>query len=522
MANKKRVTAKEEYDVALIGGGVLSATFGLMLHLLEPDWSIVGFERLPKVAKESSNPWNNAGTGHSGLCELNYSTENEDGSVNSDKALWVNEQFQISREMWASFVERGILGDPETFITPTPHMSFVNNPWDVEFLRKRYESLKDNPLFANMEFSEDPEQLEKWAPMLMRGRDKNEAVAATYDPTGTDVNFGSITRQFFHYLEYHGVKVQTSQEVTNLKQNLDGTWEITLKNKMPKKERLVDERVVKAKFVFVGAGGYALKLLQNAGLKEVEGYGLFPVGGAFLSTTDPQFVADHNVKIYGKPPVGAPPMSNPHLDARRINGARSVLFGPYASTNPKFLKWGSVTDLFSILRPHNIVPMLSVARDNLDLVAFLLSMIFMTKGKKNRTLKEFAPRADLRDFRMISAGQRAQIIKPSKEHGGTLEFGTEIITSADGTIAGVLGASPGASTAVPIMFDLFQRCFPEKFEIWSERIKTVIPSFGTRLSENPQAAYDSIRRTAEVLKLNEPTRPAGAAEPTPTAVAQAN
>lgn len=495
----------KEVDVALIGGGVLSATFGLMLHMLQPDWTIAGFERLPKVAKESSNPYNNAGTGHAGLCELNYTKQNADGTMDNTKPIEINEQFQVSRELWAHFVQEGVLGNPDTFINACAHMSLVHGDDDIEFLRRRWETLKDNPLFSAMEFSDDHEQIGEWAPMLVEGRDPNERIGVTYDPTGTDVNFGSITRQIYNYLEYHGVFVQTSSEVTDLKQNTDGTWTLRIKDLRPKQEGRGEDRFVRAKFVFDGAGGWALKMMQKANMPEVNGYALFPVSGAFLSTTDPQIVAAHKVKTYGKAKVGAPPMSNPHLDARMINGGRSVLFGPYAGIDPRFLKWGSLLDLPKMIRTHNIRAVINVGLDNIPLIKMLAGMIFMTPRQKLRELQEFAPRADIRDWRMIKAGQRAQIIKTNADgKGGKLEFGTEVVTASDGTVAAVLGASPGASTAVPIMLELLEKCFPDKMAEWEPKIREVIPSYGKKLSDDPQLAYDVMKSTADVLQIAPP------------------
>lgn len=500
----------QEVDVALIGGGVLSAHLALMLHMLHPDWTILGFERLPKVAKESSNPWNNAGTGHAGLCELNYTKEKADGTLDNSKPIEINEQFQVSRQLWAHFVESGVLGDPETFINSTPHMSLVDGEADIDFLRRRWEGLKENPLFAAMEFSDDQQKIAEWAPLLVEGRDPNQRIAVTYDPTGTDVNFGSLTRQMFNYLEAHSVFVETSKEVTDLKQNSDGSWTLRVADHRRRDEGRGPEKYVRAKFVFNGAGGWALKMLQRAGLPEVEGYALFPVSGAFLNTTDPGIVNAHKVKVYGKAKVGAPPMSNPHMDARVINTNRSVLFGPYAGVDPRFLKFGSLLDLPKMIRTHNILAVLNVGKDNIPLIKLLAGMIFMTPGQKLKELQEFAPSAHITDWRMIKAGQRAQIIKTDANgKGGRLEFGTEVITAADGSMAAVLGASPGASTAVPIMLELLERCFPEKMEEWAPQLKEVIPTYGEMLSDNPAKAYEVMKHTAQVLHINEPARPDG-------------
>lgn len=504
--NKWPVEA-EEVDVALIGGGVLSATIGLILHELQPDWKIVGYERLPKVAKESSNPWNNAGTGHAGLCELNYTKENPDGTMDNAKPVQINEQFQQTRQFWSHLVEKGVLGLPETFINPCPHMSLVHGDADVEFLRKRWETLKENPLFASMQFSDDHDQIREWAPMIVEGRDPNEHIAVTYDPSGTDVDFGSITTQIFNHLAFDGVHVETSKEVTDLKQNTDGSWTLRIVDRGDLGTRGGKEKFVRAKFVFNGGGGWALKMLQKAGIPEVAGYALFPVTGAFLSTDDQSVVGQHKVKVYGKAKVGAPPMSNPHMDARIINGSNSVLFGPYAGIDPRFLKFGSLFDMPKMIRTDNIGAVLNVAKDNIPLIKMLAGMIFMTPGKKLEEMREFAPKASMTDWHLIKAGQRAQIIKTDANgKGGSLQFGTEVLTSADGTLGAVLGASPGASTAVPIVLDVLTRCFPNKLEEWEPKFKEMIPTYGKKLSEDPELAYEIMGRTAEVLKLNRPKK----------------
>ena len=214
--------------------------------------------------------------------------------------------------------------------------------------------------------------------------------------------------------------------------------------------------------MFVGAGGHALPLLQKSGIKEIRGFGGFPVSGQWLRTDNPEVVAKHHAKVYGKASVGAPPMSVPHLDTRVVDGTASLLFGPYAGFTPKFLKTGSWFDLFVSIRWHNLVPMLQVAVRNLDLVKYLVGELLASRSAKLDSLREFYPNADGDDWYQLTAGQRVQIIKNIPGKGGTLQFGTEVVAAADGSIAGLLGASPGASTAAPIMLDLIERCFPEK------------------------------------------------------------
>ena len=404
----------ESYDLALVGGGIMSATLGVMIKLVNPKAKIVLFERLDQVAMESSNPWHNAGTGHAALCELNYMPDSKDGSLpDPTKAININEQFQVSRQFWASLVEQGILSSPETFIRTVPHMTFVRGEKDADYLSRRFEALKNQPLFAGLEFSTDPKQIAKWAPLITDGRSQ-EAIAATFIEQGTDVDYGAITQQLISWLIKKGVQVETSVEVKGLYQYQDSSWQLTLSGEHY-------ERIVKAGKVFVGAGGWALKLLQKAGIPEIDGYGTFPVSGHFLRTDNPELVARHQAKVYSQAQVGAPPMSVPHLDTRVVDGKTSLLFGPFAGLNPKFLKYGSILDLPLSLRPKNLIPYLSVALKNFDLVIYLLKEVTKSRKAKIDGLKEFVPTAKAEDWSLYEAGQRAQVIKPTKG-GGVLQF----------------------------------------------------------------------------------------------------
>jgi malate dehydrogenase (quinone) len=484
------VSSNKKYDVVLIGGGIMSATLGTLLNELAPNLKIALYERLPEVALESSNPWNNAGTGHAALCELNYMPDSKDGSLpDPSKAIEINEQFQLSRQLWSHWVEKKILGDPETFIHSTPHMTFVRGEKNVDYLERRYLSLKDQPLFAGIEFSKDPKQIGKWAPLLTTGRNNNETIAATKIDCGTDVDFGAITTQLMKHLKASGVEIHTNSEVRSLKRSLDG-WLVKLR-----------DQKVDAKFVFVGAGGYALKLLQNSGIAEAKGYGTFPVSGAFLKTTNPEVVAKHQAKVYSQAAVGAPPMSVPHLDTRVVDGQTSLLFGPYAGLNFKFLKFGSIFDLPLSIRLSNIIPYLAVALNNFGLIKYLITEVTKSRAKKFESLKEFVPNAKPEDWEMITAGQRAQVIKKDVKKGGVLQFGTEVVSSADGSIAGLLGASPGASTGAHIMIEVLKKGFPTEFKTWETSLKKMIPSYGTDLNKDAKAAKASLAATAKALKL---------------------
>ncbi|MBL1075595.1 malate dehydrogenase (quinone) [Nocardia sp. 2] len=487
------------YDVVLIGGGIMSATLGILLKHLEPSWSIAVYERLPELGAEASAAWNNAGTGHSGLCEPNYTTEKPDGTLDITKAVTVNEQFQQTRQLWASLVEAGILGKPASFINPVPHMTLVQGIEDAQFLRRRHEKLSGHPLFASTRFSSAVKTIEQWAPLLAQGRLPSEWLAATHDATGSDVDFGALTRQMFTHLETAGVTVHLRNEVRGLRQNNDGSWQLRIHHHTDR-DRITHR--VDARFVFAGAGGWALKILQKAGLPEVQGYGLLPISGRFLRCDNPELVDLHEAKVYGKAPAGAPPMSMPHLDTRIVDGRRTILFGPYAGTNPRFLKHGSVLDAPSSLRPQNVGPMASMLKDNTSLAWLLVSQLAATRRRKFAALREFAPSAQSGDWTMITAGQRAQIVKPDPVRGGVLQFGTEVVASQDGSIAAVLGASPGASTAPAILLEVLDRCFPRYRQHWAPRLRELIPTYGVTLGSDARLARYTLARTAEILGLN--------------------
>jgi len=474
----------------------MSATLGVLIKQLQPDWSIQIFERLGGVALESSDPWSNAGTGHAGLCELNYMPEAADGSVEPSKARVINEQFQVSRQFWSYLVAGKLVGAPKTFINSTPHMTFVWGEDNVDYLRKRFESLKEEPLFAGMEFSEDPAVIGEWAPLLVAERPVGEHIAATRMLSGTDVDFGSLTQQLLGYLTRNGAALTVETQVTKLHKQRDGQWRVSVRDNIGQTPRTVN-----AKFVFVGAGGGALALLQNSGIPEAKGYGGFPISGEFLRTDDPAIVAQHHAKVYGKASVGAPPMSVPHLDNRYVNGKESLLFGPYAGFSPKFLKKGSWLDLPASIRLHNLVTMVSVGLRNTGLVKYLVGELVASPAKKLAALREFMPTAEAKDWYLITAGQRVQVMKKDAEKGGVLQFGTEIVCSADGTIAGLLGASPGASVSVSVMLDVLKKCFPTNMASWQPQLERMIPSFGTLLSAKPAVAKKSLAATAKVLEL---------------------
>ncbi|WP_245884876.1 malate dehydrogenase (quinone) [Glaciihabitans tibetensis] len=474
----------------------MSATLGTLLKQLEPDWDIQIYEKLGAVALESSNPWNNAGTGHAALCELNYTPQRADGSIDITSAVKVNEQFQVSRQFWAHLVETGALPDPKAFISSTPHMSFVWGADNVKYLRARFDALKDHPLFAGMEYSEDASVIRGWAPLLIPGRKKSEPIAATHIKSGTDVDFGALTRMMMKYLTENGATLNLEKRVTGLDKQKDGSWRIKFRDEVG-----VTPHTVNANFVFVGAGGNALNLLQKAGIPEIRGFGGFPISGEFLRTDNPEIVARHNAKVYGKASVGSPPMSVPHLDTRVVDGTASLMFGPYAGFSPKFLKQGSWLDLIKSVRPHNLIPMIQAGGRNLSLVSYLVGQLAASKKTKFEALEEFYPGADPADWYQITAGQRVQVIKKDAEKGGVLQFGTEVVAAADGSIAGLLGASPGASTAVPIMLGLTKACFADRYEEWTPQIARMFPLVGDQLSSPAGHVEGVVARTASTLGL---------------------
>lgn len=486
-------------DVILIGTGIMSATLGIFLKELEPEITIEIYERLDKPAQESSSAWNNAGTGHSAFCELNYTPQNSDGTVDAKKAIKIAEQFEVTRQFWSYLVENGKLTNPESFIHSIPHLSFVWGKENVVHLRKRHESLTKNPLFSQMEFSAELEVLKNWMPLVMKNRSEAEPVAATKMAFGTDVDFGELTKKMLDYLaKQEGVSIHYNHEVRRIKQKEDKTWRLKIK------DLKTDEKIKsKAKFVFIGAGGASLLLLQEANIYEAEGYGGFPVGGQWLKCKNEEIIQKHQAKVYGKASVGAPPMSVPHLDTRIINGKKELLFGPFAGFSTKFLKNGSYLDLLDSIELDNIKPMLYAGWNNMPLTKYLIEQVMQSDEKRIEALQDYFPNAKMEDWELLDAGQRVQVIKKDEEEGGTLEFGTEIITSTDGTLACLLGASPGASTAVSAMIEVLNRCFKEEMNngLWQEKLKNMIPSFGLHLNDNQQLLNEIRTKTTKILQL---------------------
>jgi malate dehydrogenase (quinone) len=492
-------TQNNQVDVLLVGGGIMSATLATLINRLDPQLSIQIIERLPNVALESSQVWNNAGTGHAGYCELNYTPENGSGTVDIQRALGINAAFETSLQFWAYLVEQRIISDSAPFITPVPHISFVWGKYNVAFLRERFINLKMHHLFHDMEYSENRENLTEWMPLIMQGRDNTIPVAATRVAYGTDVNFGALTQQLINALaNKDNVNLSVNTEVTALRKLNNGRWKVNLKN-----SDIKETQSIESAFVFLGAGGAALKLLQKSRIPEGLSYGGFPVSGQWLVCNKPEIIAQHHAKVYGKAAIGAPPMSVPHLDTRMINNEPALLFGPYAGFTTKFLKSGSYLDLAKSIKTNNLKAMLGVGKNHLDLTKYLVKESLQSHEDRMATLRQFLPEAKNTDWHLENAGKRVQVIKHCDTQGGKLEFGTEIVNSADGTLAALLGASPGASVATQTMVEVLERCFSSRMQSqdWLNKLKTIIPSYGESLIENAELLKSIRSRNLSVLKL---------------------
>ncbi len=490
----------QQTDVVLMGAGIMSGTLGMILKELNPNMTIQIFERLDEAGTESSDAWNNAGTGHSAFCELNYTPQKTDGSVDISKAIKIAESFEVSREFWAYLVQQKYLPNPEEFISSVPHMSFVWGEANVNFLKTRYIALQGSPLFKDMKWSEDRDQIEAWAPIVMRGRTPDQPIAATRMEIGTDVNFGTLTRSMFSQLsKMPGVTIHFEVEALDLDPDGKGGWDVKVRNLLSDQKGSVN-----TKFVFIGAGGATLHLLKKAEIKERDGYGGFPVSGLWLKCLNDELIQDHQAKVYGKASVGAPPMSVPHIDTRIIDGNKELLFGPFAGFSTKFLKNGSLMDLPKSIKMDNAIPMIFAGLKNLPLTKYLIEQLRLSPEDRLVALQEYVPDAKLEDWELKEAGQRVQVIKKDKEEGGVLEFGTEVVISEDGTVAALLGASPGASTAASVMMGLLSRCFKKESqsEVWQSKLKEMSPSFGLSLSKNEKQVEETRRRTSGILGLN--------------------
>lgn len=472
---------RKEYDLVCIGAGIMSATLALLVKQLKPDLSVLIVERLDKVAQESSAAWNNAGTGHSALCELNYSPEDEEGHVNIKKAIDICTQFEISKQFWSFLVREGLIKDPKSFISPVPHHSWVKGKENADYLEKRYKAFKEHFMFNRIEFSREIEEMKEWFPLMMHGRTEDEVMAASRIDRGTEMNYGALTEQLFEILEKeYGTKVLFNTEVEDIDPDHDEDWLLKMEDLNTGKKSTLD-----AEHVFIGAGGGSLLLLQKVEIEEKDGYGGFPVSGEWLVCKNRAIIEQHNAKVYSKAGIGDPPMSVPHLDTRYINGKRELLFGPFAGFSPKFLKEGSNLDLFKSINFDNIPSMWGVFWHNLPLTKYLVEQVAMNFEDRMESLRAFVKDAKSEDWEILVAGQRVQTIKKDEFEGGSLEFGTQLVSSKDGKITCLLGASPGASTSVKIMLEVLEKAFPELTlsEKGKEQLNKMVPFYKMEVTE---------------------------------------
>lgn len=488
-------------DVVLIGAGIMSVTLGMFLMILEPSWIIHIYEKLHKPAQESSNSWNNAGTGHAAFCELNYTKyDKTNDSIDIEKALYINNLFELSLQFWAYLTQKNILSNTKSFINNIPHMNFVWGEENITFLKKRFQALKNHTEFNGMLYSEDPKKIYSWIPLMMTGRNKSQKVAATRMETGTDINFEEITKQLLQQLnKSSNFKIYLQHDVSNIQKNHYNTWDINITDTQHKKKKYIHTR-----YIFIGAGGQSLNLLQNSGIPEAKGYAGFPVGGQFLITKNSKIVEQHSAKVYGKTPLNTPPMSVPHIDTRILNSKKVLLFGPFATFSSKFLKHGSWLDLFYSLNKTNIIPIIYAGIDNLNLIKYLINQLLMSNKDRINILKQYYPNADAKDWSLIQAGQRVQIIKKDKNKGGILQFGTEIVSSHDGTLAALLGASPGASITTSIAIQVLNTMFKNKTQsnVWNKKLTSIIPSYSYQLTKNTISLTNKIKKyTRDILQL---------------------
>lgn len=489
----------EKYDLICVGGGIMSATLSLMLKLLDPKIKILIFERLDKVAQESSAAWNNSGTGHSAFCELNYTPEGEKGTISISKAVKIFTQFEQSKQFWSYLVQKGFLANPRDFIHTVPHHSWVLGKENVDFLKKRYEAMQASVAFESMQYSEDREVLRTWFPLIMNNRTEKEPIAATRMEMGTEVNFGVLTKHFFQILENQfDTPVHTANEVEDIDPGNSTEWFAKVKNLHTGKRTYYD-----ADHVFIGAGGGALPLLQKVEIPEKNGYGGFPVSGQWLVCKNREVIDKHHAKVYSKAGLNAPPMSTPHLDTRYIDGKKELMFGPFAGFSTKFLKKGSYSDLFKSIKWNNIPSMWGVFWHNLPLTKYLIEQVRMDHADRMAELQKFVKNAQPEDWELKIAGQRVQIIKRDEEEGGILEFGTDVVHSKDGSITVLLGASPGASVAVNIMLEVIEEIFPTKFqsEEWKTKLSTMIPFWDKDIQENQDLLREVQAKSSKLLEL---------------------
>ena len=273
MTNLRKNTA--DYDAIFVGAGIMSTTLAILLTEIYPDINILILEKLDSAGKESTSAFNNAGTGHAANCELNYTPINNEGEIEFKKALSINNSFEKSLELWASLYEKGKI-DCKKFLRFTPHISFVSGEEDFNFLEKRYQMLSNLNEFKDMEFSSNFSEISSWAPLITKNRNKNIKIAATRVKRGTDIDFGALTNEYLKYLvKNKNVELNYLTEVFDLNKLDNNNWSVHLK-KDGKRRTLV------AKYIFLGAGGKSITLLQKSKIPEGKLFGGLPVSGKWL------------------------------------------------------------------------------------------------------------------------------------------------------------------------------------------------------------------------------------------------
>ncbi|WGH76012.1 malate dehydrogenase (quinone) [Tenacibaculum tangerinum] len=488
---------KKKYDLVCVGGGIMSANLALLAKLIHPELDILIVEKLNEVAKESSSAWNNAGTGHAALCELNYYPEKEDGTIAIEKGIKISKQFEISKQFWAYLVEENLLNNPKEFVHPVTHYSWVTDKENSDYLEKRYHALKKHYMFNSIEFTRDQKKMSQWFPLIANNREENEIMAASKVGRGTEVNYEVLTKAMFKVLkEQYNTPVHCNFEVLDVDPDPEIDWTVKLKDTQTEEEYAID-----AEHVFIGAGGGSLLLLQKVEIDEKEGYGGFPVSGEWLVCNNEKLINQHEAKVYSKAGSGEPPMSTPHLDTRYIDGKKQLMFGPFAGFSPKFLKEGSNLDLLKSIQIDNISPMLGAFWQNLPLTKYLIEQVLMDKEDRMNSLRTFMKEAKSEDWEVMKAGQRVQIIKKDDYETGKLQFGTEVVSSKNGSITCLLGASPGASTATAIMLSVLEKAFPNivQSDKVQEKLAKIVPFYTHEVTED--LFNKQLKRTKHILKL---------------------
>lgn len=485
-------------DVAIIGSGIMSATLAVLLHRLDPRLQIQMIEVTEETSQEASHGWNNAGTGHAGICELSYTPARDDtGKVPIHRALHIFEQFEHSKQFWSYLVANGITNQASDFIHAVPHVCFVQGRDDVDFLQTRHAAMTQHHFFADNVLTSDSDTIAAWAPLLMEGRPRGP-VAAT-SGAGTEVDYGRLARQMCNWVSTEeNCRVSTGWRAISITKD-NRKWDVALQH-----SQSGEQRFIRAPFVFVGAGGGSLPLLQSTRLPESRGLAGFPIGGQWLVCDETNITSRHCAKVYGATPPSSPSLGAGHLDVRRLNGKRQLLFGPFASWTTRFLKHsGSWMDLPASVRPHNVESLLRTALKNSDLLKYLIQQGLQSMNERMEALRMFYPQAQTEHWRLIDAGIRVQTIKHSDR--GTIHFGTEVFYPADKSLASLLGASPGASVSVNIALEVVKTCLPTLLNDATKRarMREIIPTFDTdlKLPQHAPLFRETTRNAAELLQL---------------------